>query len=79
MEDKHQGKSGGGIMSAEETMGHCECCGLFEHHRIEGLCAGCIQKAVNFDEVKDEIPLGIEAADTSTISGFSGGTYAPQR
>ena len=54
-------------------IGYCECCGIMEHHRIEGLCPGCVQKAVNFDEVKNEIPLGMEAADTSTINGFVGG------
>jgi len=55
-----------------ETIGYCECCGIMEHHRIDGLCAMCVQKAVNFNEVKNEIPLGVEAADISTIDGFVG-------
>lgn len=56
-----------------KSIGYCECCGILEHHRVEGLCPGCIKKAVNFDEVKNEIPLGVEAADISTIDGFTGG------
>jgi len=54
-----------------ESIGYCECCGILDHHRIEGLCAGCIKNAVNYDEIKDDISLGMEAADTSTIDGFN--------
>lgn len=62
-----------------DSIGYCECCGLLDHHRIEGLCASCTLKAVNFDEIKDEIPLGMEAADTSTIAGFKGGLHDGRR
>lgn len=58
-----------------ESIGYCECCGIMEHHRIEGLCASCMQKIVNFDEVKNDIPLGIEAADISTVDGFVEGNH----
>ena len=70
MENKHGQQIKESIMN--ESIGYCECCGLMEHHRIEGLCPGCIKKAVNFNELKDDFPLGVEATDVSTIDDFKG-------
>jgi len=58
-----------------ESIGYCECCGLMEHHRVDGLCSLCIKKAVNFDDIKDDITLGVEAADVSTVKGFNGDSH----
>jgi len=53
-----------------DNIGYCECCGVVDHHRINGLCASCNRKAITFIYHK-EMAIGYEAADVTTISGYS--------
>lgn len=52
----------------DPAIGYCECCGLLDHHRIHGLCAGCNNRAQT---------VGYEAADVNTIPGYRAGDKHP--
>ncbi|TGG92509.1 hypothetical protein E4656_13640 [Natronospirillum operosum] len=32
-----------------ETQGTCDCCGLYDHHRVAGLCVPCLDKSSGLD------------------------------